>query len=345
MKFGPIPLEQAEGKILGHNVAGPDGRRLLRKGKPLKQEDLAALRAIGRASVYVAEFEAGDVDEDIAARRVAQAAMGSGLRLSGTASGRANLLATALGVLRVDAGRLARLNACQDVTFATLTSHSAVRPRQIVATVKVIPYAVSDAVVRAAEAIASEDSPLVRIDALEPRPVSLVFSGSLSIRDKLAADFAPLRHRVEALGSHISSTDYIPLEDESGEAALADALSRQRAAGARLILVAGETAIMDRRDIVPRAVERAGGWVECLGAPVDPGNLLMLAYLGDVPILGAPGCARSRKVNIVDWVLPRLLAGDRLARAEILALGHGGLLEDAPERPVPRETVEDARGE
>ncbi|HKZ86555.1 MAG TPA: hypothetical protein VJ793_23235, partial [Anaerolineae bacterium] len=273
MKFGPIPLEQAKGKILGHNVAGPDGRRLLRKGKPLKQADLAALRAIGRTSVYIAEFEADDVDEDTAARRVAQAAMGSGLRLSGSASGRVNFLALHLGVLRVDAGRLARINACQDVTFATLTSHSAVRPRQIVATVKVIPYAVPDPIVRAAEAIASEDGPLVRVDALEPRPVSLVFSGSLSIRDKLAADFAPLRHRVEALGSHILSTDYIPLEDETGEAALTEVLNRQQAAGARLIVVAGETAIMDRRDIVPRAVERAGGWVECLGAPVDPGNL------------------------------------------------------------------------
>jgi len=344
MKFGPIPLEQAKGKILGHNVAGPDGRRLLRKGKPLKQADLAALRAIGRTSVYIAEFEADDVDEDTAARRVAQAAMGSGLRLSGSASGRVNLLAAALGVVRVDADRLARINACQDITFATLTSHSAVLPRQIVATVKVIPYAVPDPIVRAAEAIASEDGPLVRVDALEPRPVSLVFSGSLSIRDKLAADFAPLRHRVEALGSHILSTDYIPLEDESGEAALVEVLSRQRAAGARLIIVAGETAIMDRRDIVPRAVERAGGWVECLGAPVDPGNLLMLAYLGDTPILGAPGCARSRKVNIVDWVLPRLLAGDHLTRDDIIALGHGGLLEEAPERPAPRETVEGGSG-
>ncbi len=345
MKFGPVPLEQAKGKILGHNVAGPDGRRLLRKGKPLKQADLAALRAIGRTSVYIAEFEADDVDEDTAARRVAQAAMGSGLRRSGSASGRVNFLALHLGVLRVDAGRLARINACQDITFATLTSHSAVRPRQIIATVKVIPYAVPDAVVRAAEAIASEDGPLVRVDALEPRPVSLVFSGSLSIRDKLAADFAPLRHRVEALGSHILSTDYVPLEDESGEAALAEVLSRQRAAGARLIVVAGETAIMDRHDIVPRAIERAGGWVECLGAPVDPGNLLMLAYLGDTPILGAPGCARSRKVNVVDWVFPRLLAGDRLTRGDIIALGHGGLLEEAPERPAPRETVEAAKRE
>jgi molybdenum cofactor cytidylyltransferase len=113
-------------------------------------------------------------------------------------------------------------------------------------------------------------------------------------------------------------------------------LKEQLASGIRLILLAGETAIMDAHDILPRAVERAGGQVESVGAPVDPGNLLMLAYLGEVPVVGAPGCARSKKVNIVDWILPRLLAGDRLTRRDIVALGHGGLLQDIPERGMPR---------
>jgi molybdenum cofactor cytidylyltransferase len=130
--------------------------------------------------------------------------------------------------------------------------------------------------------------------------------------------------------------DYVPLEDDQGEAELAEVLVNEVKAGADLIILAGETAIMDRYDIAPRAIECAGGEVVCFGAPVDPGNLLLLAYLRDVPILGAPGCARSPKVNVIDWVLPRLLVGERLARQDILALGHGGLLEDTPLRPVPR---------
>jgi CheY-like chemotaxis protein len=150
---------------------------------------------------------------------------------------------------------------------------------------------------------------------------------------------APLRERVEALDSRIVSSDYVSLENEAGEAMLAELLGRRRADGVRLVILAGETAIMDRHDIAPRAVERAGGCVESVGAPVDPGNLLMLAYLDDMPIIGAPGCARSRKINIVDWVLPRLIVGDRLARADVVALGHGGLLEDAPERPMPRDLL------
>jgi molybdenum cofactor cytidylyltransferase len=332
MKFGPVPLDDALGKILGHNIARPDGRRLIRKGKALNQEQLDALRAIGRTWVYVAELEPGDFDEDSAALSTAEAVIGSGLRLSGPAMGRVNLLATVAGVLRVDAQRLARINACEGVTIATRTSHTAVQPRQTVATIKIIPYAVAETVMREVEAIATEGGSLLRVDELAPQPVSLIFTGSLSIREKLARDFGPLTERVEALGSHIASTDYVSLDDEGAEVMLAETLSSRRAGGARLIILAGETTIMDRHDIVPRAVERAGGRVERLGAPVDPGNLFMLAYLGDTPVLGAPGCARSRKTNITDWALPRLLAGDRLTQADIVALGHGGLLEDAPDR-------------
>lgn len=340
MKFGPVPLNNAVGKVLGHNIAGPDGQRLLRKGKPLTADDVSALRAVGRNSVYVAEIEPGDLDEDAAARRVAQAVQGNGLRLSGPASGRVNLLATMQGVLRVDAERLNQVNASDGITLATLASHTAVRPRQIVATVKIIPFAVPETVIRQAEAAGKSDGfHLIRVDALRPQPVSLILSGSPSLRDKLFTDFAPLRERVEALGSQIHNTGYVPLEDESGEVALIESLKRERDAGARLIILAGETAIMDRHDIVPRAIERAGGEVTCFGVPVDPGNLLMVAYLGDMPVLGAPGCARSRKTNIVDWVLPRLLVGDRLTRADIFALGHGGLLEDIPERPMPRNEL------
>jgi molybdopterin biosynthesis enzyme len=132
----------------------------------------------------------------------------------------------------------------------------------------------------------------------------------------------------------------VALDDEPDEAALAEMLKGQVASGIGMILLAGETAIMDAHDIVPRAVKRAGGHVESVGAPVDPGNLLMVAYLDTVPIVGAPGCARSRKTNIVDWILPRLLLGDHLTRRDIIELGHGGLLQDVRERGMPRDVKE-----
>lgn len=341
MKFGPVPLQAAAGLILGHNIAGLDGRRALRKGRALSALDVAQLTALGRSTVYVAEMAADDVAEDAAARRVAAAVAGSNLRCSGAASGRVNLAASVRGVLRVDASRLLQVNALPGITVATLASHSPVQARQLAATVKIVPFAVPDALVRACEEVAAAQ-PLLWLDAIPARRAAIILSGSAPASARIIADFEPaLRGRLEALGATVNGVHFVALEDEGGEAALAAMLRQQLDAGCEIILLAGETAIMDRADIAPRAVERAGGSIACFGVPVDPGNLLMLAYVGSVPVLGAPGCARSRKANIVDWVLPRLLAGDRITQAELAALGHGGLLEEIPERPAPRIQLEE----
>jgi molybdenum cofactor cytidylyltransferase len=341
MKFGPVPLEQAEGKILGHNIAGLDGRRILRKGKPVTAEDVMTLREIGRTTVYVAELEADDVDENRAAWRVAQAVMGDGLRLTGPATGRVNFFATGLGVFRVDAARLAQINACKGVTLATLRTSLPVgrkkgRQNHMVATVKILPYGVPESVVQTAESIAA-NTPIIQVDALRPRRAALILSGSPTAQKRIVQGFdPPLRARLEALGATVESVDFVPLEDEQGEVELAALLQRVTA---DLIVLAGETAVMDENDIAPRAIRRAGGEVIAFGAPVDPGNLLLLAQLNNTPILGAPGCARSPKVNIVDWVLPRLLVGDKLTHEDIFSLGHGGLLDESLERGLPRGTI------
>jgi molybdenum cofactor cytidylyltransferase len=340
MKFGPVPVDGAEGKILGHNVAGPDGRRILRKGKALSPDDVAQLRALGRESVYVAEMEDGDIDENSASLRVATAVRGEGLRMSRPATGRVNLFATAAGVLRVEAVRLEQLNSQEGITLATLASETAVAEDKMVATVKILPYGLPEASVAAVEALAAGASPIVKVNAIAPHTVGLILSGSPSVRDRIVSGFEnALRRRLGALGSDIVMVDFVSLEDEKDEEKLAQTIRRHIRSGLGMVILAGETAIMDRHDIAPRAVLRAGGEVICYGAPVDPGNLLMLAEMDGVPIMGAPGCARSPKTNIVDLVLPRLLVGDRLTRSDVIRLGHGGLLEDVPERPMPRSRL------
>jgi molybdenum cofactor cytidylyltransferase len=340
MKFGPVPLEESSGKLLGHNLAGPDGKRLFRKGRPLTPEDVMTLRQMGKQSVYVAELEAGDVPEDQAALRIAEALLVDGMRLSRSSGGRVNLLATHLGVLRVDAAALRQANACEGITLATLPSHAVARPRQIVATIKVIPYAVPEARLQPVEAIIAAAKPLISLRELPPKRVGIILSGSAAVRPRLQADFeAPLKARIEALGSSAELKDFITLEDEGDEIALASLLQEAAAEGLHMVVLAGETAIQDRCDLAPRAILRSGGSVECVGVPVDPGNLLMLAYLGEMPILGAPGCARSLKTNAIDWVLPRLLAGERLTFDDLADLGHGGLLEDTGKRPMPRNRI------
>jgi molybdenum cofactor cytidylyltransferase len=340
MKFGPVPLDKAVGKILGHNVAGADGRRILRKGKALAPEDIGRLRELGRENVYVAEMEAGDIDENDASVRIATAVMGDGLRMSRPATGRVNLFAMAAGVLRVDPSRLDHLNSQEGITLATLATETAVPEAKMVATVKILPYGLPEANVEVIEATAAKGGPFIKVDAVSAHVVGLILSGAPSVRDRIVNGFEnALRRRLRALGSDIVQVDFVPLEDEEGEDELAETIRHHIGSGLDLVILAGETAIMDRHDIAPRAVEKAGGEVTCYGAPVDPGNLLMLAYLDEVPIMGAPGCARSAKTNIVDLVLPRLLAGDRLDRVDIIRMGHGGLLEDVPERPMPRSRL------
>jgi molybdenum cofactor cytidylyltransferase len=338
MKFGPVPVDQAAGKILGHNISNPGGKRALRKGNQLSGDDVNLLVEIGCTIVYVAELEPGDIGEDEAAERIAQSVCGIGLQATSPVVGRVNLPAQERGVLRVDASRLARINEWEGISLATLPSHSVVLPRKIVATIKVIPFALPETVVCEVEAFLAETGPIIQLYPLRLRTAALILSSSPFVKERVINDFVPaLQARIEILGSRLRSIDFVPLEDEAGEIALAERIQERVSEGAEIIILAGETAIMDRYDIAPRAVERAGGVVTCYGAPVDPGNLLMLAYLDQVPILGAPGCVRSQKTNVIDWVLPPLLAGDCLSRSDIIQMGHGGLLEDILKRPMPRE--------
>lgn len=340
MKFGAVPLERAQGMILAHHVVGSDGRKILRKGRPLSAEDVALLRRLGRQRVYAAEIEPGDVDEDTAARRVAFALAGERLERSKAHAGRVNLRAACRGVLKVDVERLARLNEIEGITLATLRNGSVARPRQIVATVKILPFAVPERGLATAEQLGRSGGPLLALLPLPARRVTAILSSSPGAQANVFAAFeAPLRARLEALGSVLERVEYVSDEVEDlGEGELAEALRRAVAAGAGLIVLAGETAVMDPRDVAPRALERAGGSVTCFGAPVDPGNLLLVGRLGEVPVLGAPGCARSLKPNVIDWVLPRMLAGEHPTRADVLALGHGGLLE-SDDHPYPLSEV------
>lgn len=333
MKFGPVPVEEAVGRVLAHNVADGQGNRLFRKGRRLTAEDVARLKAEGYREIVVAELEPGDVGEDEAARRIALACEGPGLRRIPAAGGRVNFLADAAGVFLVEAERLAALNRLPGVTMATLARGSVVRARQIVASLKIIPFALPEAIVAQAEALLQRDGPLMGVYPFQPRRVALILSGHPAVWPRLVADFeGPLRERVAACGGIWMGTQTVRHE----EPALAQAMERALQEGADFLILAGETAIMDEEDIAPRAIRRIGGRIEAFGAPVDPGNLLLIAYRGEIPILGAPGCARSRHRNVVDWVIPRLMAGLRLTREEIAAMGHGGLLEDVEERPAPR---------
>ena len=319
--------EQALGHILRHNLADERGRKALSKGHRLTTADLPLLRALGVESLRVAVLEPGDIHEDEAARRLAEVVCGLGVHAQAPAASRVNLLAEADGVVEVDAKRLLQINQIDGLTVATLPSHSLVRARKRVATIKIIPFAVPEVALRQAEAIGSSGAGIITLSPLQHRRVGIILVGSAAARERIEQGVAPaIEARILELGSSVLATRYVP----SDEPAVAAAITSLRSAGADMLIIAGETSIMDRDDVTPRGIQMAGGRIEHYGAPVEPGNLLLLGYLDGVhetiPVLGAPGCVRSRDTNIVDLLLPRLLAGETITRQAIVELGHGGLL-------------------
>lgn len=312
--------------MLGHNVLGEAGRRIFRKGRVLSQDDVEQLLSIGKSSIYIAEFDESDVAENEAGLRITTALTREGLRRSDATTGRVNVYAEHLGLLRVDEASLLDLNLLDGVALATKQNCAVVQADEMVANLKIVPYALTSEIVDAALAIASKHA-ILQLAPLKEQHVGLILTGSASSQDKTVRSFVrALEPRLNRLNAQLSQTLFIALENDSIETELAAAIWQfSQALG--MVLVAGDTAIMDRWDIVPQAVESAGGEVVGFGAPVDPGNLFMLGYLGKTAVVGVPGCARNPNSNLVDLILPRLLVGEPLTRRDIAMLGHGGLLE------------------
>jgi molybdopterin biosynthesis enzyme len=327
MYLTTLSPEHAVGHILRHNLSDAGGRKAFAKGHRIAASDLPRLRALGVEQVRVAVLEPGDIHENEAARRLATAVCGAGVAARPPAASRVNLLAAADGIVRVDVEALLRINEIDGLTVATLPRHTLARARKRVATIKIIPFAVPEQALARAEALGQEararSGGVVAVEPLLRFDVGVILVGSAAARERIERGVLPaIEARVVELGSAVLALRYVAPDEH----AIAAAIAGLRAAGAGLLIVAGETSIMDRDDMTPQAIQLAGGSIEHYGAPVEPGNLLLLAYLDALPVLGAPGCVRSRDTNIVDLLLPRLLAGERVGRRDIVELGHGGLL-------------------
>lgn len=332
MIFGTLPTAQAEGAVLAHAVqaAGVD----FKKGRRLSADDIARLVAAGVADVMAARLAPDDVHEDAAAAGIAAAVAGPEIRRGPAFTGRVNLFAEDAGVFAVDREAIDRLNRIDEaVTIATLPAFALVTPRQMVATVKIIPFAVPGPAMAAVRQLLAATGPTLRVAPFQALRYGLIQTRLGGTRPKVLDKTAEITaRRVAAVGGTLLAerrcTHDVPTLAREIRAALAG--------GSQILLIAGASAITDRRDVLPAAIERAGGRIAHFGMPVDPGNLLLLAHIGEVPVLGLPGCARSPKLNGFDWVLQRLAAGLPVGRDDITGLGVGGLLTEIPTRPQPR---------
>ncbi len=313
------------------------GGKTLKKGRVLAAPDVALLRAAGIASVSGARMEADDVAENPAAAQIAALLVGANTETRMPYTGRCNLHAATRGLVLVDAERIDRLNLLDEaVAIGTLPPHALVRRGQVLATVKIIPFAVPRRLIEACRDVAAGGPPL-RVAELKSARAALVMSELPGMKENVfRGTVTATRNRLEGLGSRLA----LVLRCAHDQDAVAAMLRQARAAGCDLLLVAGATVTKDRKDVVPAAVVAAGGMVEHFGMPVEPGNMLLLARIGPVPVVVLPGCARSRRTNGLDWVLQRLLAGLPVTRAEIMRMGVGGLIR-SPLEPEDEEEGEE----
>jgi molybdenum cofactor cytidylyltransferase len=331
MIFGRVKLAEARGAILAHNLKTAD--RVLRKGALVDGAAFDMLAAAGYEHVTVARLEPGDVPEGEAATRLGGFLVRPHLRRSGDVHGRVNLFAEADGLLRVHNDGVEHLNLIDEsITLATLPDRSVVRKDDMVATLKIIPFAVGARAMDAAEGLIIAGD-LIALKPFAPLRVGLVLTELPQLKE------AAITHTIEATRERIESHNGAllpPLRTPHETAPLAAAIKTLLADGADMILVSGASAVTDRQDVAPRAIEEAGGEITHFGMPVDPGNLICFGRIGARHAIVLPGCARSPKLNGIDWVLDMIFAGEPVTKADIARMGAGGLLKEIETRPAPR---------
>jgi molybdenum cofactor cytidylyltransferase len=332
MQFQALPIDDAKGAILAHAVRA--GGRLFKKGRVLGTADIDALRVGGITEVMAVRLEAGDVPEDEAAAHLAGLLTGDALRAAPAFTGRANLYAQKAGLLVIDTDRIDAVNFVHEsITVATLPRYSMVSAGDMVATVKIIPFAAPREALQKADHILAAHAAL-SIAPFEPHDAALISTHLAGQKESLLdKNRAALEARLTPLGGRLISEHRCSHDASS----IAQAIREAGASEAEFIFIFGASAITDRGDAIPAGILEAGGQVLHFGMPVDPGNLLLLGRWRDRPVIGLPGCARSPKFNGFDIVLRRLSAGISIGPNDLMRIGVGGLLAEIVTRPQPRE--------
>ena len=319
-----IRVEEAVGLPLAHDITeivpGKHKGPAFRRGHIIRQEDVAKLLDVGKANIYVMELEKDDLHEEDAARRLAKAAAGENLDLTDPSEGRVNLVAKIPGLLKVDTEMLYRLNSLGDLMLATLPTNSYVKQGTVVAGTRTIPIVVKESLIQRAEALCQE-KPTVTLLAMAPKRVHLIVTGSEVFTGRIKDGFGPVVSRkVGEMGSTVESIKIAPDDPD----VIATHVKDAKQAGADVILVSGGMSV-DPDDKTPEGIRRSGAQVETHGFPVLPGSMFLMAYLDETPVMGLSGCVLHDPFTAFDALLPRVLAGEKISRADIMAMGHGGL--------------------
>lgn len=323
-----VPVAEAVGMILCHDITriipGDIKERAFRKGQLITEEDVPKLRDLGKEHIYVWENVDDLVHEDEAALLLARVSAGPGLYWGEPNQGKVSLRASYNGMFKVRDDILNRLNSLDGVVLATLHNNRVVSKDEIVAGTRVIPLTIKRAILEQAEEICNVAEPLLSVKPFRPLSVALITTGSEVYSGRIEdASTDVIIRKFQPFGGKLCRHLILPDDQDR----ITEAILSMVDEGAEMVLTTGGMSV-DPDDVTPAGIRATGAEVVTYGAPVLPGSMFMLAYLGQVPICGLPGCVMYNSTTIFDLVLPRIFTGERLTKSDIVALGQGGLCEE-----------------
>lgn len=320
-----IPVRDAVGQVLFHDITriapGEFSGRAFKKGHVIAAEDIDKLLNLGKDNIYVLDLKEGFVHENEAAIRIARAAIGEGIQMMPPVEGKVRLMATRPGLLRVNAKAVNRINGVDDIVFATAHTNRRVTAMKLVGGTRIIPLFTGEQRISEVERICRRHDPVIEVVPFRALRVGLVTTGNEVYHQRIEDKFGPvMMEKIRELGSSVTRQILVPDSVPMTVQAIHDLLSE----GAEMVVVTGGMSV-DPDDRTPASIRAAGGQEVTYGSPTFPGAMFMLAYIGDIPVIGVPGCAMYNKATVFDLIVPRILAGERLTRSDFTALGHGGL--------------------
>ncbi|NLX89999.1 MAG: molybdopterin-binding protein [Firmicutes bacterium] len=322
-----IPVEKAVGMILCHDltqiIKGEFKGPAFKKGHIITEEDIPRLLQMGKENLFVWEKKEGYLHEDEAVQRMADAVAGEGITLTDPSEGKISLISSRRGLLKVNVEGLTELNSLEQVIIATLHTDQVVEKDLIVAGTRAIPLQIDEKIIEQWEALAEKYKPVIQVKALSPLRVGMVVTGSEVYKGRIEDKFSPVvEEKVKKLGGQIFRKIYV----DDNTRMIADAIQEIMREKVDLVVVTGGMSV-DPDDLTPAGVVVAGGKIISYGSPTMPGAMFMVAYIGDIPVLGLPGCVMFASTTVFDLILPRIMAGETITRRDIVKLGHGGLCQ------------------
>jgi len=331
-----IKLQDAVGTKLAHDITeirpGEFKDAAFLKGHTVCNEDLCRLQKLGKNHLYLLDLAEDEIHEDQAAAILAGALAGDGIVWQDEPrEGKIKLLAERDGLFAVDSSALAAFNMVDEVMCATLHSHTLVRKGELVAATRAIPLVMKRAQIERAAAIAQQNGSVLSVKPMRKAKVGIVITGNEVYHGLIEDRFAPiLSEKVTVLGCEVNTPVFAPDDAEI----ISKAIQSHLEYGCDLIMLSGGMSV-DPDDVTRKGIHLAGATETHYGAAVLPGAMFLVAYIGDVPLLGVPACGLYHRITVLDLVLPRILTGERIGKAELVFLGHGGLCKDCPECSYP----------